>query len=304
MKTSTIVKLYKYQSLSEGKHFQFLQNYLEQKIWLTPLQNFNDPFEGRFQFIPFSPEFILKSPTIFDSILREHHSNGEPDLSVRELKDRLISPDFLEQNKKHSSKVINDFFSGHGATCLTTEFKNIPMWAYYADNHKGICLEFEFNFSYIQNILGLSAEQLDEFKDGIMSGRDILSFNVEEHEFAFVKINYSDEIPVINLEHLLNLRNTYDQTKYMVCSSVGVKYKQWRHENEFRLIANSNGEKSGPLALETYAKFLKLTGIIMGSNLTENYAKLLHQLCNNLPIKLYKSTCSAVNYEILVPEIN
>lgn len=33
---SNIFKFYKYQTLSSDKHFTYLQNYLDQKAWLTP----------------------------------------------------------------------------------------------------------------------------------------------------------------------------------------------------------------------------------------------------------------------------
>ena len=37
----------------------------------------------------------------------------------------------------------NDFFSEHiRIACLTQEYKNMPMWNYYAQGHKGICIKY------------------------------------------------------------------------------------------------------------------------------------------------------------------
>lgn len=40
-----VAKFYKYQPLFDVKHFEYIKNYISQKIWITPLRNFNDPFE-------------------------------------------------------------------------------------------------------------------------------------------------------------------------------------------------------------------------------------------------------------------
>lgn len=64
MNNENILKFYKYQPMAEEKHFSFLQNYLEQKIWLTALSDFNDPFEGCF--IPvFPPKLFLEDSEKF-----------------------------------------------------------------------------------------------------------------------------------------------------------------------------------------------------------------------------------------------
>ncbi len=300
------MKFYKYQSLSEEKHFKFLQNYLAQKIWLTPLKNFNDPFEGRFAFTAVSPEYILNNPKFFTELLHQHHLYGESDLTENELKKRLTSVKFLQELNSSSTRIVKEKFSEHGALCLSTENDNIPMWAYYADNHKGYCVEFELDFSKLQEFSGISANDITGFMDGMRDGKDILTFKLdaEPHMFVFVKISYSDALPVFDYEKYIkiNAKDMYSQIEFIVRNSVGVKFNMWEHENEFRLIANSNSENCGLLNLKGYAPFLKVTGIIIGSRMESHKMEIVKVLCKQQGIKLYKAVCSESSYKIVISD--
>lgn len=301
MSQENIVKFYKYLSLSKQDSFKYLRNYLKQMIWLTPLKNFNDPFEGRFKFTSITSDYVLSDPVLFDGILKKHHENGDVGLTAEMLRERLSSAEFC-QELKNNSKFVKDIFSDHGVLCLTTDCADIPMWAYYADDHRGCCIEFELNFSHIQEQAGIADTKIREFMDGISNGSEILSFHLggSPYEFVFLKVKYDANLPTIDHDQFYRLTSRYDQIEYVVKRSVGVKFIEWSHENEYRLIANANSADSGLLGLERFAPFLKVTGVIIGSRILPETDAAVRSLCNEYEVNLHVAECSESAYEIAI----
>ena len=90
----------------DEKKFETLEH---DSIWFTPKDNLNDPYE-------------------FKGILIDR-----PKLEEIEIPSALID----------EFESILDF-SNYGITCLTANLIDyLPMWAYYTNNHKGFCIEYE-----------------------------------------------------------------------------------------------------------------------------------------------------------------
>lgn len=295
-----ILKFYKYQPLSDDKHFTYLKNYLDQKVWLTPLGQFNDPFEGRCSLVRYSLQFILDNPNIYNRLLKEYRLNDMPELSEDEFKSFLTSNELRDYHSNNHVQISH--FDRHGALSLTRKNNNIPMWAYYADNHKGYCVEFELDFNQLRKSTLIEPKKLEEFINNISQGSQILSSKLRDHPqaFVFAKVRYSKTIPSISYDHSSKLTNEYDQLEYFVKNSVGVKSIEWEHEDEFRLIVNGNSEENGLLPLEIFAPFLKVTGIIMGTQMESNNRERLLDICKDKKIRLYNAVCSDRLYEILI----
>lgn len=80
----------------------------------TPLNQFNDPFEGNFTAIPFLPSAILSNQSMFQKIL------NLPRVS------RLESKEFNNSLLDSSPPLVcDDFFKTHGAICLTSSPVNL-----------------------------------------------------------------------------------------------------------------------------------------------------------------------------------
>lgn len=298
---SNILKFYKYQPLSDDKHFIHLQNYLDQKVWLTPLGKFNDPFEGRCSLARYSLQFILDNPDIFNRLLKEYRLNGGmPELTEDEFKSFLNSNELRDYHSNNHVQISH--FDRHGALSLTRKNNNIPMWAYYADNHKGYCVEFELDFKHLRKSTLIEPKKLEEFINNINQGSQILSSKLRNYPqaFVFAKVRYSKTIPSISYDDSTKLPGEYEQLEYFVKNSVGVKSIEWEHEDEFRLIVNGNSEENGLLPLEIFAPFLKVTGIIMGAQVESNNRKHLLDICKNKKIRAYNAVCSDTLYEILI----
>ena len=61
--------------------------------------------------------------------------------------------DYLEGIRSGNPALIADTVKilarmaskGFGVCCLTTKPDNLPMWAHYADNHEGVCYQFDLS---------------------------------------------------------------------------------------------------------------------------------------------------------------
>jgi hypothetical protein len=297
------MSLYKYMPLVGKKAFERLESYLNQEVWLTPLNQFNDPFEGKFRYKHLNPEAILSNPELLSFFFLKHLED-EPNLKLEEFKNRLKSSDFQEALQSNESTLATNIFQSHGALCLTSDFRNIPMWAYYGNEHKGCCLEFEVDFSLIQNSTGISHESIEWFKQDFHARKTILSFSLNDspYHFIFLRVNYEKTMPIIDLNELMKITNEFSRLEYITRRSVGVKFAQWEHEDEFRLIVNANSKDYGLLPLSRFAPFLKITSIIVGSAMTLDSRQKLRELSKKYNIKLMDAFCSEFDYQIQIKE--
>lgn len=98
-----------------------------------------------------------------------------------------------------------------GVSCGSTNPRCPLMWGHYANNHKGVCIKYEFGNKEIQNI------SLDK-----------------KVKLEVLKVKYSDmPIDIFNYssKELKNL-------KFEILSN---KYSKWNYENEIRLVNQGKG---------------------------------------------------------------
>lgn len=126
--------------------------------------------------------------------------------------DRLFPSIPVVTHKIYS--LYKDMINKYGLLCFTKSNINYPMWAYYANNFSGICLEFD------KSIL----------MKGSLQGEKILP------------VIYSNEaLPAISLAEILNT-NT-EQVKRTILSRLLKKRKEWQHEDEIRIVTGTTGKK-------------------------------------------------------------
>lgn len=276
------ILFYHYKPLKCLEHLIWLQNYLNQKIWFTRLDSFNDKFEGRFIYEPANAYEILNSPELFDRYYC-HLKESNPDLTREEFKKDLSSPD--AEKLIGNPYIVNNYLQSHGALCFTLSDSNIPMWTHYANNYQGYCIVFELDLGWLykngrfENRRVSSVEDFNHYINDIIQGQEILSFSSKldpDKHFVLTKVSYQNQFPKIkeaNLQEIMNRvkksGHYYEHTKYIVQNSIGVKFEQWDYENEYRLIANTNSGASSLMDLRGYP-FLKVTGIIMGEEIGKN----------------------------------
>ena len=165
--------------------------------------------------------------------------------------------------RKAIHKIIEDEMQKFVICCFTKTNNNLLMWAHYANNHKGFCVEYD------------------------LSNKDIL----KELEYIIFPVSYS-----------LNRKDTFDNLKLYCeeCSGevcwnlyrdvILRKSYHWLYENEFRLIMNSKSSKS--------IKFYPIKAIYFGCNMIEDDKKDIYFKLKDKSIKFYQANISKDKYEI------
>ncbi len=162
-------------------------------------------------------------------------------------------------------------------TCLSENPKSILMWSHYADQHKGFCIEYDFNKAI---------------------GTD---FPLKH----LLKVTYSDDMIAINLQTLIQgLRKKMDPN-YMKDSAISqlsaetclkailTKNSAWEYEKEWRIVLDNFSN----IKIE---KIPYATKIILGINIEEKNKAALLKITKekNPPIPVYQAYLLPDRYEI------
>jgi hypothetical protein len=158
------VRLYRYRNL--GLEFELTQREIDtiklQYVWASDYQNLNDPMEGLYR-----PN-INRSKSVYQETIR---------------------------------KIFNQKRASSGISCFSETNDNELMWAHYAENYAGLCVEYS----------GGVIEQGQNTNHG------------------WVRVIYGDEPPQFNAEQLMN----YVQAARTILSH---KKSSWAYEREWRLV--------------------------------------------------------------------
>lgn len=187
--------LYKYYWLDDNdekneKKFKTLE---EGKIYMSSLKEFNDPFEGR--------AFVLDKT---------------------ELRNKKWDPKWFEDYIEQINSNV-----GIGCFCNTDEKEqNMPMWAYYSNNHSGFCAEYMTNDKVKKFMYPVSYDNTRALGNAIIG-------NIIDQTLNLIKEgrNENDMPDELNAQiHLAYL-------------SLTSKHKSWKHEKEIRaLLPRSYGK--------------------------------------------------------------
>ncbi|MCW5259222.1 DUF2971 domain-containing protein [Verminephrobacter eiseniae] len=134
------IHLYKYRQLDpeNGAQVEHARDILvRDRIWVAKPDSLNDLHELNFN--------LVKNPN--PSRLREWAENG-----TRQLCPKLSSAERLRDIKNIIDVPITkpmieglreDMRRVGGVFCASQDPRNGPMWAHYADNHRGICIQYD-----------------------------------------------------------------------------------------------------------------------------------------------------------------
>lgn len=189
-------------------------------VYLSPIDALNDPFDS--SFATTVDEAIVKVETLGYYLSRCYFLHSEKYFDAVKanlsscLDDELSLGDFANlvaaEIKKHgghypASAIANNYckfslpyvpkrINCGNVTCFSETWESVPMWSYYADSHRGVCMKYDFNL-------------LDREKQ---SHRNILT--------SLQKVWYSQYRP-------------FDKDGEF---SPFIKGLQWAHEQEWRLF--------------------------------------------------------------------
>ena len=246
-------KLFKYVSLynDPDEDDKRLASLKRGELYLGSLDEYNDPFEGTFLFI------------------------DENKLKHKGWKEGMVSD------------IYRSLMDGRRICSLTgTSEQNMPMWAHYANNHKGFCAEYSF---------------ADEQKDYIFP----VSYEGKRQEATSLLANLiNDEVRVALMnqgatasEKLDQLRSESARTNALIFLSIAAKDESWSHEKEYRIIDPFNHNSFSAIPSKIYA----------GKNCSGEHLKQLIDIAKNyikggIPVELYKMAFDSNNNSFRLSE--
>lgn len=194
------MKLYKYTSINQHL-YESLGN---GTLWFANAKSFNDPYDCSSPVILGAEEERIER--YFHSIIQSER----PELLLNMSLSQLLSAWRSESNriesalKSMAAKALDEM----GLLCLSANGKSIPMWAHYADSHRGICLEFETSGDYV------------------FEGKD------------YWQVNYPPD------KHYQKFFEHDKDAKETILGLVLTKSPEWRSKEECRVFQNSPGRYS------------------------------------------------------------
>lgn len=186
--------LYKYRpiSISDSKEqISQLRDYLvESRLWLSSPSAFNDPFDMRGCFI-FEGTPQSRRKHLLDKLnqYRPELSKKQKEHAVSDLLAGGSITETLENSHEANRKSI-------GVCSFAGNARNILMWAHYASNHSGVCMQFQMT-------------------------ADLSIFS------RAISVEYSSVYPVVNY---------FDDIQKSIIPTLYRKADEWKYEGERRII--------------------------------------------------------------------
>ena len=239
IKKQTPKKIYKYYKLTEdkNKNIKVLNAVKEQSIWSSVCVGFNDPFECEYAFLN---KDILSVKTESGRVKVEELW----DIATKEIKERLTT------------------------ICFTQNPNDMSMWAHYANEHKGFCVEYEV----INNVNLFPVTYVEKRMEAQLLLLELVDLIVYD-------INNKDRWA--NLLCYMRFLSTF-------------KDKSWEHENEIRAVFLNFREEiqeNGRLFPCSTVGVVP-TKLYVGTMCEKGYEDELHEIAESLGIEYEKCAIS------------
>jgi len=114
--------------------FRTIEEIAENYIYFPDRESLNDPFDS-------SPDLVyLTKNTEATMKLYKLVYEGITDKAVKKHFDSEYDLDKLQE---FAQGRVKDFILEFGVACFSMYYMNLPLWANYANNHEGVCLQFD-----------------------------------------------------------------------------------------------------------------------------------------------------------------
>ena len=242
--------LYQY---TKVKHSEDLIN--NNLMFMRNLDQLNDPLEGDLKC-----EFDNMIKITLDEEIFKDVSEEEKEIIKSEYKKMEIKKYKIGWDKVKGTVSI---------ACFSEKYDINPMWAHYADNHKGVCIEYNF------------------WEDKLL--RDIC-FPV-----YYVDKAYNNYI-------CLKILKEFKAKNRLISQLFLKKGKYWNYEKEWRIVIPNNF-KSDKLNFrwknrKRYLEFLKPKSVYLGYNINNDDKKYMKSLCRDYDIKIYQMIKDDYGYNL------
>ncbi|WP_111709854.1 DUF2971 domain-containing protein [Lutibacter citreus] len=223
--------IYKYLSVKDA-----LRVVMNKTLKFSQPFDFNDPFDCYEKLLKFD---------VTEEFIKEHLEKGILQLDENERK--LSSSELISHLKKNTytfenndvKKVFENSKKQLWISCFSKTYKEILMWSHYGNNHKGVCIGFNYK--------------------GLSETFDFIPSKVK-YKKKFKKVDYCNDYQKA-LNYLIN-----------------TKSKNWKYEKEIRLRTNKDFAPSlnenGIISIKPSS----ISRIIIGCNCNINLSSLSKRL--------------------------
>jgi hypothetical protein len=262
------MKLYRFERPGKSR----IETLKKKEIWVACPDDFNDPLDCKLNIydktnISSFDETNIKSAA--QSLYKNYSVSEGAWLITKEILKRIhewICDENLSPDKPYFLKLIEERIRSFGVQCFSSAgFSSPLMWAHYAQNHEGFCIEYECN-------------PLE-----VAVGND--------REFSISPAIYTSRLPEFSLMEVLFSPEEVTEKLY------ATKSEHWAYEREHRLIYfNCSSEKGESVALP---KGLKVTRIIAGLKSQEIKGEL-KSTAEMLGVPIEQIKLSKINYDLIL----
>lgn len=223
---------------------QNLNNVRLNKIWCSVACNFNDIFDFN---VPIDKNSIVAS------LYMQAHN--------KKLSEGTLYHQYVSERMRDNVDKIKSAFECQtnkiGVSCFSESYQSLLMWAHYANNHCGFCVEYD------------------------------ISKIVEKYCIGLIPVKYSDERVILKSIDMKNIDQEINKF-FIECASL--KSKEWNYEKEWRILLPDQFFKKG----DWYEKkgglldIFNPTSIILGCKMNSQFEKEVRDYCETSKINLYK----------------
>lgn len=173
----------------------------------------------------------------------------------------------MRQQLRMLKNKFDELRNTMGVACFSEEESSLLMWAHYANNHRGICVEY--NLLEINSVLGFTA----------------------------IPIIYSGERTCFNFFELHNMETHAVQ---LFLRSLTHKSPEWRYEKEWRIVREkaSCGDKWDDNKKGALLEMIQPSSIILGCAAEPQFEQEVKEYCNSNRINLYKMEKDPIQYRL------
>ena len=180
----------------------------------------------------------------------------------------------LYHKRREMLKVDESYKERYRVACFSQDNDIAPMWAFYGDNHKGICVEYNFHKDI-------------NFRDFCFPVRYVGKTDNDD----LLELILEGENPINGLALELFVK----------------KSQNWSYEKEWRLVFYDDydyGEFQFVLKHgKKYVEFLKPKAVYLGLKITPKCEEYIKDLCNCNDIEVYKMYEDLSGYNLLAKKL-
>ncbi len=173
-------------------------------------------------------------------------------------------PEEPKQNFLSAYENVIELRKELGIYSLSKSYDDELLWAHYANSHTGFCIEYDL---------------------------DILMNENKFYDFYSFDIKYSKKPPQVEFRHLINNKKQIGVLQKLA----GVKSKQWKYENEIRIITDKSG-------IHDY-DYRAVTGVYFGFKMPEHNRIQIMSRLRGRGIKYYEILLHDKSYEFYPNEV-